>query len=78
MDAQNKWSGARKVMKEIEFRRVLSSQLAKVCVCAGQEGQCDERRRGNALEAILRAGMKRTLNAVVEVRYTTGSLEVAG
>jgi hypothetical protein len=38
MDAQNKWSGARKVMKEIEFRRVLSSQLAKVCVCAGQEG----------------------------------------
>jgi hypothetical protein len=37
MDAQNKWSAARKVMKEIESRRVLSSQLAKVCVCAGQE-----------------------------------------
>jgi hypothetical protein len=34
--------------------------------------------RVNALEAISRAGMKQTLQRVVEVQYTTGRLEVAG
>ncbi len=33
---------------------------------------------GNALEAILCFGMKQMLKAVVEVQYTTGTLEVAG
>ena len=33
--------------------------------------------RVNALEAILRDGMKRTLQRVVEVQYTTG-MEVTG
>jgi hypothetical protein len=36
------------------------------------------RRRGNALESILPFGMKQMLKAVVEVQYTTGTLEVAG
>jgi hypothetical protein len=35
-------------------------------------------RRGNALEAISRIRMKRMLKPVVEVQYTTGTLEVAG
>ncbi len=34
--------------------------------------------RVNALEASLRDSMKQTLNAVVEVQYTTAMLEVAG
>ena len=34
--------------------------------------------QGNALEATLRFGMKQMLKAVVEVQYTTGTLEVAG
>jgi hypothetical protein len=34
--------------------------------------------RVNALEASSRDGMKQTLNAVVEVHYTTVMLEVAG
>jgi hypothetical protein len=32
----------------------------------------------NALGALSRDSMKRMLNAVVEVKYTTGTLEVAG
>jgi hypothetical protein len=34
MDAQNKWSEARKVMKETDSRRVSSSPSANSCVCA--------------------------------------------
>jgi hypothetical protein len=34
--------------------------------------------RGNALEAICAIHMKRTLKAVVEVKYTTGRLSNAG
>ena len=77
MDEQNKWSEARKVMKETDSRRVSSSPSANSCVCA-EKSQCDERRRGNALEAILCFDMKQMLKAVVEVQYTTGTLEVAG
>jgi hypothetical protein len=33
---------------------------------------------GNALEPILCFGMKQMLKAVVELQYTTGTLEVAG
>ncbi len=77
MDAQNKWSAARKVMKEMESHRVSSSPVANVCVCAGN-ARVNERRGSNALESILNVGMKLTLKAVVEVRYTTGRLEVAG
>jgi len=34
--------------------------------------------RVNALESISRGSMKRALNAVVEVKYTTDKLEVIG
>ena len=35
MDAQNKWSEARKVMKEVESPRVSSSLIANVCAYSG-------------------------------------------
>jgi hypothetical protein len=77
MDAQNKWSEARKVMKETDSRRVSSSPSANSCVCA-EKTRANALSRGNALESILRFGMKQMLKAVVEVQYTTGTLEVAG
>jgi len=78
MDAQNKWSTARKVMKEIDSRRVSSSPSANFCVGARKARAKAMSDAGNALESILRFGMKQMLKAVVEVQYTTGKLEVAG
>jgi hypothetical protein len=78
MDAQNKWSEARKVMKETDSRRVSSGPSANSCVCARKARTNAMSEAGNALEAILRFGMKQMLKAVVEVQYTTGKLEVAG
>jgi len=53
MDAQNKWSEARKVMKETESRRVSSSPSANSCVCAEKARANAVSDAGNALEAIL-------------------------
>ena len=78
MDAQNKWSEARKVMKETDSRRVSSSPPANSCVCARKPRANAMSKAGNALEAILRIRMKRMLKPVVEVQYTTDTLEVAG
>lgn len=76
MDTQNKWNAARKVMKEIELRHVSSSPIANNCAYSGKASA--NATRGNALEANSPAGMKQMLKAVVEVQYTTGTLEVAG
>jgi hypothetical protein len=78
MDAQNKWSEARKVMKETDSRRVSSSPSVNSCVCAEKTRANAMSDAGNALESILRFGMKQMLKPVVEVQYTTGTLEVAG
>jgi len=68
--------------KSDEGNRFASRIFESICefLRLRQEGesQCCERRRGNALEAILCFGMKQMLKAVVEVQYTTGTLEVAG
>ncbi len=63
-------------MKEVEVGRVSSNEYER----AGRKRECDAMSEGtgNALEAILRICMKRMLKVVVEVQYTTGTLEVAG
>ena len=80
MNAQNKWSGARKVMKEEDSVRV--SSRATVNPSRRNVKFASLRKeiggRVNALESFSRDSRKRTLNAVVEVKYTTGRLEVAG
>jgi hypothetical protein len=80
MNAQNKWSRARKVMKQADFVRV--SCRAVALLPRGNAESASIRKeisgRVNALEAFSRNGMKQTLNAVVEVKYTTDRLEVAG
>jgi hypothetical protein len=80
MDARNKWNGARKVIEQADFVRVSSRAVA--ILSKGNAESASIRKeiggRVNALEAISRGSMKRTLNAVVEVKYTTGRLEVAG
>jgi hypothetical protein len=80
MDAQNEWNRARKVMKDAELVRVSSRAVAQLsrrnAMCASIRKEIGG--RVNALEAISHNGMKRTLNAVVEVKYTTPKLEVAG
>ena len=80
VDVQNEWNRARKVIRKAEFVRVSSSANANLAV---GNAKCKTLReivggRVNALGAILRDSMKRMLNAVVEVKYTTVSLEVAG
>jgi hypothetical protein len=79
MDAQNKWSGARKVMKKVEAPRVSSGEKADSSISNATRSVKNENRRSrvNALAANRGGSMKRTLNAVVEVQYTTGRLEVA-
>ena len=79
MDAQNKWSGARKVMKKVEALRVSSGEKVDSSISNATRSAKTENRRGrvNALGAKRRGSMKRSLNAVVEVQYTTGRLEVA-
>jgi len=64
-------------MREVEIGRVCSSWVASVRAGSARADTMSER-RGNALEAISRIRMKRMLKPVVEVRYTTGTLEVAG
>jgi hypothetical protein len=80
MDARNKWNRARKVMKEADFVRVSSRAVANPTngnvSCVSMRKEIGG--RVNALDAILHNGMKQTLNAVVEVTYTTGRLEVTG
>ena len=76
MDAQNKWNAARKVMREVGTHRVSSSPIENVRAYSGRASA--NATRGNPLEAILRGGMKRMLKDVVEVKYTTDTLEVAG
>jgi hypothetical protein len=53
MDAQNKWTAARKVMKEVESRRGI---FESICECLQlrweRESQCDGDAGGNALGAI--------------------------
>jgi hypothetical protein len=80
MDMRNEWSRARKLITKAEFVRVSSSAVANGSV---KNAKCKTLRqivggRVNALEAFSRDRMKRLLNAVVEVKYTTARLEVAG
>ena len=80
MDARNKWNRARKVIEPPDSVRVSSRAVENPCkgsaMCASL---CKEiGGRVNALEAFSHNGMKRMLNAVVEVKYTTPKLEVAG
>jgi len=77
---QNEWSTARKVITKAGFVRVSSSANANPLL---GDANCKTLReivsgRVNALEAFSRDSRKRMLNAVVEVKYTTGRLEVAG
>ena len=78
MDAENKWNGTRKVMKEVESRRVSSSSVADVFVSAGNASANATSDAGVTLWKHLRAAMNGMLKAVVEVQYTTGTLVVAG
>jgi hypothetical protein len=78
MDAQNKWTAARKVMKEVESRRVSSSPSANVCSCAGNAKANAMGDAGVTLWKQFARWYETTLKAVVEVQYTTGTLEVAG
>jgi hypothetical protein len=68
------------VITEAELVRVSSSAIVNLLVRNTNRGALREKVGGrvNALEAFSRNGMKRMLNAVVEVRYTTAMLEVAG
>jgi hypothetical protein len=79
MNARNKWNTARKVIGQGEFVRVSSRAIMEPTKgnanCASLRKEIGG--RVNALDAISRNGMKRALNAVVEVKYTTGRWEVA-
>lgn len=78
MNARNKWNRARKVIEEGDFVRVSSRAVA--AVCKGNAMRASLRKeiagRVNALEAVSRGSSKRTLNAVVEVKYTTARVAV--
>jgi hypothetical protein len=78
MDAQNKWSGARNVIKESDSVRVSSRAVVNLpkrnASCAAMRKEIAG--RVNALDAISRNSRKQTLNTVVEVKYTTARLEV--
>jgi hypothetical protein len=80
MNAQNKWSRTRKVMKQADFVRVSCRAMAILLKRKAESASMRKQISGrvNALEAFSRTGMKQTLNAVVEVKYTTAKLEVAG
>jgi hypothetical protein len=66
-------------MKQVEALRVSSGEKADSSISNAKRRAKNEDRRSrvNALVANRRGSMKRTLNAVVEVQYTTGRLEVA-
>ena len=78
INTRNKWNRARKVIEQGDFVRVSSRAVANGCegnaVCATLRKEIGG--RVNALEAISYRGMTRTLNPVVEVKYTTPRLEV--
>ena len=78
MNTRNKWSRARKLIEQRDFVRVSSRAVANRCegnaVCGTLRKEIGG--RVNALEAISYRSMKRTLNPVVEVKYTTPRLEV--
>jgi len=78
MNTRNKWNRARKVIERGDFVRVSSRAVANRregnAVCATLRKEIGG--RVNALEAIACRSMKRTLNPVVEVKYTTPRLEV--
>jgi hypothetical protein len=78
MNARNKWNGARKVIEQGDFVRVSSMAIANLregnAMCASLRKEIGG--RVNALEAISRGRNNRTLNPVVEVKYTTARLEV--
>ena len=78
MDARNKWNTARKVIEQDDFVRV--SSRAMVNSKTGNANCASLRKeiggRVNALAAISRCRTNRTLNPVVEVKYTTARLEV--
>jgi|SRR5580765_901791 len=80
MNARNEWNRARKVIEQGDFVRVSSRAVASLrrgnAICASLRKEIGG--RVNALEAISRRSMKRTLNTVVEVKYTTAKLEVVG
>jgi hypothetical protein len=67
-------------MKKAEFVRVSCSPQTDFSMknAKSDAGNNEVGGRVNALEANWRDGMKQTLNAVVEVHYTTVMLEVAG
>ena len=78
MNARNKWNGARKVIEQGDFVRVSSRAVANLrkgnAMCASLRKEIGG--RVNALAAISCGSSKRTLNPVVEVKYTTARLEV--
>ena len=78
MDARNKWNTARKVIGQADFVRVSSRAIVNSKTgnanCASLRKEIGG--RVNALAAISRGSSKRTLNPVVEVKYTTARLEV--
>jgi hypothetical protein len=79
MNAQNKWSGARKVMKEADSLRVSSRATVNLSRRNAEFASLRKEIGGrvNALESFSCDGRKRTLNPVVEVKYTTARMEVA-
>ena len=78
MDARNKWNTARKVIEQADLIRVSSRAVASRrqgnAMCATLRKEIGG--RVNALAAISRGGSNRTLNPVVEVKYTTARVEV--
>jgi len=78
MNVRNKWNRARKVIERGDFVRVSSRAVANLrkgnAMCASLREEIGG--RVNALEAIWRSCSKRTLNPVVEVKYTTDRFEV--
>ena len=78
MDARNKWNRARKLIEQGDSVRVSSMAIANLwegnAMCASLRKEIGG--RVNALAAISRGSSKRTLNPVVEVKYTTARLEV--
>jgi hypothetical protein len=80
MDARNKWNRARNVIERGDFVRVSSRAVANPGKGKAMRASLRKQIGGrvNALESISRGSMKRALNAVVEVKYTTDKLEVIG
>jgi hypothetical protein len=80
MDMRTEWNAARKLMTDAESLRVSFTANAHSSVGNANGKTLREIVGGrvNALEASHRDCRKRMLNAVVEVRYTTARLPIAG